>query len=764
MTGGCMLRKLSLIVSAISLIYVALWGSQSDTTKWEPNKGKDLEIVVPKLSTSPKIDGRLDENTWQEATRIGNFTEIKPGDNVRPRVETEVLLGYDDEKFYVGFVCYDTNVREIRATLIDRDEFRMDDLIWVDIDTFNDLQRAYGFTVNPCGVQGDQFADDWKFDTNWESAAKILDDRWEAEIAIPFKSLRFPPKEEQCWRVHFTRFRPRESTEVYSWAPISRDNPSIASQAGYLWINERISTSRDIEFLPYVVGAQTGVLANPTDRTSLRNDRGTGNIGLSIKYGLTSNLTLDLALNPDYSQIESDVTQIDVNTTFALFYPEKRPFFLEGKDIFETPIDAIYTRSTNDPLFAAKLTGKIGRTSIGYIIARDEHTPWVVPFEEYSFNFGSDKKSLSNILRAKQDILKDSYVGALITDRELSGSFNRVIGIDGSIRFKTIYNLSFQTLGSWTKEPNDTTLFAGYPDLTFGKNYSAAFDGESFSGVAYRFGLNRSARYWNFNIYHQNLSPTFRADDGFIEQNNHKKSYALTWLTFWPNKWMIEQIQPGISAHVTHNYRGVLKDQEISPSIQIQFKGQTSLSSCYTLSSEYFAEKRFDGLWNLSNDISTSFSKKFWGGVCFSTGKAINYSALDFGYERSFGIFGEIKPISRLRAELMFNRYWLWEKRGGKELYDVFVLYNKTTYQFSKHLSLRLVTQYYSSTRRFQFNPLLSYEPGPFTVFYIGLASYFKDFGDPDGFRETDHQFFVKFQYLFRTTADELISKAQDIF
>lgn len=729
------------------------------------NRSKDLEIIVPKFVTQPKIDGDLTDKCWRKAARVSNFTEFQPREGEKPEVNTEVVLGYDSENLYIGFICYESEASEIRGTFTNRDEFANDDFVWVVIDTYGDLQTAYEFGINPCGVQFDLYRtgnqENSNFDTCWESEAKVSDNGWTAEFRIPFKALKFPKKDKSHWRINFIRTRPRESQYVYSWAAISRDDPNILAQTGHLWINERISTGRNIEFLPYITGAQTGALTNVVDPTSFHNDRGRGNIGLSAKYGISSDLTLDLALNPDYSQIESDVTQIDVNTTFALFYPEKRPFFLEGKGIFETPIDAVYTRSINDPLLAAKFTGKIGRTSIGYVIARDQHTPWVIPFEEYSFKFSSDKRSLSNILRVKQDILKDSYIGASITDRELSDAFNRVIGIDGNIRVKTIYNFSFQTLGSWTKEPDDSTLFAGYPGLTFGKNYSGAFDGEGFSGAAYRLALNRSARYWNFTVYHENLSPTFRADNGFINQNNYKRSYAWTGLTFWPNKWMVEQIGPGISANVTYNYKGILKNRWISPSIWVSFKKQTSLSVYYSLSSEYFGGKRFDGLWRYSNNVSTSFSKRFLGGIYLSFGKTINYSALDFGYDRSFRIFGEIKPTDKLRTELMFNRYWLWEKGTGRELYDVHVLYNKTTYQFSKHLSVRLITQYYSRTGQVEIDPLISYELNPFTVFYLGSNHDFDKFDEPYGMRESYHQIFVKFQYLIRSTPEDIFGKVK---
>jgi hypothetical protein len=752
-----MWKKFLILIINI-LIPLMGWCSEtpgSDTAQWTPNKNKELELVVPKLNVAPVIDGILDDEAWKGALKTGNFTEIEPGDNVKPKVETEVLLGYDQDNIYVGFICYESDTSKIRKTLTKRDEFTNDDYVRIILDTFNHFQSMYRFIVNPYGVQIDGVAgvggDNYEVDFVWESNAKILDNRWEAELKIPFKSLRFPRKKEQHWRINFGRTRTRESEEMYSWVPISRDNPS-PNQMGHLWIKEKIRGSgENIELLPYFLGYQNGELISPSEPYLFLNDKPSGTMGLSAKYGITSNLTLDLAFNPDYSQIETDVAQIDVNTNWAFSYPEKRPFFLEREDIFRTPISIVYTRSINDPLFAAKLSGKIGKTDIGYIIAQDEHTPWIVPFEEYSFSLSSNKKSLSNIFRLKQSILQDSYLGILFTDRQSDSSFNWVAGIDGSIRFRNIYNLSFQALKSWSKEPNDTAFFSGSPDITFGK-YTSGFDGESFSGIAWKLELSRDARYWDFDVCHVERSPEFRADNGFVRSNNYKGDELSTGITFRPNRWMIEQIEPEISASLDYNYDGVLKTKWIGPSLFVGFKKQTKLLMFYNLSSTEYGGKGFE-IWRTGGEISTDYSKLISGGVHLEVGRDINYSALELGYYQSLYAWGEIRPTKKMRMEFEYNRYWLWEKRGGKEIYDASVMYNKTTYQFSRKLSLRAVTQYDAYYKEIEFDPLLSYEPNPFTVFYIGFTSYFEDFGAPLGFKRTKHQFFVKFSYLFKTTA-----------
>jgi hypothetical protein len=764
---------------SIAAIIVACGSSlaaEQDTTGWKPNSGKDLEITIPKLNASPKIDGVLDEDCWNEAKRVGNFVEIDPGDNIKPAVETDVLLGYDNQNIYFGFICHEKDAKQIRATLCNRDEIGNDDMAIVLIDTYGDLKRGYIFIVNPYGVQldGYQTGDtDPTFDTNWKSAAKILDDKWTVEMAVPFKSIRFPEKEAQHWRVTFARIRPRDSQCTYAWTPISRDIPSLWTQSGHLWINERLlGSKRHIEFLPYVIGSQSGYL-DDDNACKFHNDWGWPSIGLSAKYGLTSNLTLDLALNPDYSQIESDAVQIDVNTRFALYYSEKRPFFIEGGDLFDTKVTAVYTRAINDPFLAARLTGKIGKTAIGYVIARDDHTPWVVPFGESSYSISSDKKSLSNIVRIKHDVLEDSYIGFMGTDREFLDSYNRVTGLDGSIRFLNNYFFSFQALRSWTKEPDDTTIFAGYSDLTFGKNsLTSAFDGESFNGTAYEFGFDRSARHWSFSLWYDDYSPTFRADNGFISENDFRNYGAWTGVHLWPKKWVLEETQPQISVGTEYNYDGELKTRWLNPSIWMRLKKQTYLSMWSNLQTSRYADTTFSGIWNIGADLSNTYSDLIMAEVWFTIGKGINYVELGLGHSRDIGLWTQIKPTKKFRTTFVYDRYWMLDSEGkAKSLFQQ-IFRNTLTYQFSRHLSFRLVIQYsyteipaydYSGSE-FQVDPLISYELNPFTVFYFGSNHDVEDFGNPCGVRESGREIFLKLRYQFRTTPEDMFNKFTGVF
>ncbi|OYD15790.1 hypothetical protein CH333_04870 [candidate division WOR-3 bacterium JGI_Cruoil_03_44_89] len=752
--GGVTVSLLIFLASSIGVLDSL---SENDVN-WAPNSGSQLVITAPRLSESPRIDGLLDDAVWQEAIRVSNFAEVNPGENVKPEVKTEVLIGYDDRNLYVGFICYESDVEKIRATLTKRDAFLMsDDCIGVSIYTSED--KGYLFLVNPYGIQGDGYdhgegfiSIDASFDTDWDAAAKILSDRWEAEISIPFKSLTFPRAREQHWRVRFLRVRLRESMFCYSWSPLSRDIPSSLSQAGHLWIKEEIFVKRTQEFLPYLIGFQNGSLAEQGNPESFETQSPDGRIGVTGKYRISPALTLDWAVKPDFAQIETDAPQIDVNTTFALYYYEKRPLFMEGSDIFGSPVRAIYTRSVNDPVAALKVTGKLGKTSIGYIGAYDEYTPWVVPFKEYSFSVASEKRSLSNIIRVRRSILKESYVGLLATSRDIDGSFSRVAGVDGYIRFLQNYSIEFQILGSLYREPSDTSIFPGYEWLEFG-DYTSAFDGEEFDGLVYTLGFARRARYWGVSVWHEALSPTFRADNGFINRNDCKDAGITSYLSFYINRGIFERLESDIDIARKGDYAGNLMNEYLYPRLSIDFIQQTYLTLWYMLfPSTIWGETEFNDIWKAGGTLSTNFSKFFSGYIWYQFGKGINYyaSPLDLGDFSETSLSLTLNPTPKFNTSFWSHRYWLWDD-AGEEVYDVTVFENRIAYQFTKYLSLRLITQYNSSDKSLGVYPLMSFELTPFTVFYLGSNHNLYDFEEPYGISETSRQIFLKFQYMFVT-------------
>lgn len=756
-----MLKKLTVLI----LIGFGFTSAQSSVTSdslkadFQPNH--NLDIVIPKLNSSIKLDGALDDDAWSNAAKIGNFCEINPGDNCKPKVETEVLLTYDENNIYFGFACYEKDMSKLRATMTDRDNIFTDDFVGFMLDTYKDNKQAFEVFVNPYGIQGDLIwtptDENESFDMIWESKAKIYPDKWTAEMAIPFKSLRFPNKEEQEWKIHFIRTRPRESREQHSWAPISRDNPTLFTQAGTLRGIRNIKSGNNLEILPYAISSQAGYLTDDTlPNSPFRNEKLKGDAGVGIKYGITSNLTLDFALNPDFSQVESDAGQIDVNTTFALYYPEKRPFFLEGNEIFLTPIEAVYTRSINDPLVVGKLSGKIGNTYVGYMLGYDEHSPFIVPLEEKSESFPSNRKSVSNILRLKKDLKGESYIGMVATDREMEDAYNRVYGLDTKLKFMKNYYVTGQILGYSTKELNDTLLYKDSTTFFGKKNYTATFDGESFSGVGGNLEFSRSARHWNFNFSYNDVPPEARRDNGFVNETNLRRVSFWQGYLIQPNSKLFVEINPQINGGLRYRHQdGQFKEQWLVPELYLGFKKQISIFANFLLVND----EKFGGVWHKNVrrgyvEISSNTSKILSGGVWWEGGRFISRRENIVGTGKTLGIWSTFKPVSQLIISNNYNYSDLYRPNERGKIFSGYILRNRTTYQFNRNLFFRLITQYDSFGKRFDVDPLLSYKLNPFTIFYVGSTHDIQDYGSSpthDRFVETNRQIFVKFQYLWRS-------------
>jgi hypothetical protein len=284
------------------------------------------ELNIPRLAAENiKINGDLSEYVWEKAALIDNFTEISPGDNIKPEQKTEGRVFYDEDYLYFGFTAYESDMKSLRASMSDRDRMYADDWIGAFIDTYGGLKQGFEMYCNPKGIQGDLLwttnNEDSNFDIIYDSEAKIYNDKWTAEFRIPFKSLRFPETKEQIWRMHIIRNRPRGARQEIYWASVSRDDPNFMGQSGFLKGIKDVERGKDIQFLPYILGTQGSSLEDPSNPDSeFKHDKVQGQIGINAKYGLSSTLTLDATLNPDFSQVEADAPQISINSPFALFY------------------------------------------------------------------------------------------------------------------------------------------------------------------------------------------------------------------------------------------------------------------------------------------------------------------------------------------------------------------------------------------------------------------------------------------------------------
>jgi hypothetical protein len=417
---------------------------------------KAQPVRIPRFETKPVIDGKLDEAAWQQAAVLKDFYQIQPGDNIEPSKRTETLIGYDTKFLYIAFRAFDERDK-VRATVPKRDNIFDDDYVGMFLDTFNDQRKAYAFFFSPLGVQADGILtdginEDYSLDILMESKGEVHETGFTVEIAIPFKSLRYEAGKDKLWGAHFFRRIKRFNNELDSWMPFSRDKSGTMNQAGHITGLEGISTERTIELIPSLTISETGKRVRTLPSSLLRSNSALTDPGrfvnqpidfdpgLTAKLGISSTMTLDLAVNPDFAQVEADATVVTANQRFPIFFPEKRPFFLEGIDIFQTLISAVNTRAIIDPDLAVKLSGKSGRNTYGIMLASD-NAPGNFSEEERadpdlfpSIERFLDKNAHIGVLRLKRDIGKENNIGLLATTYNFIEKHNDMGGFDARFR------------------------------------------------------------------------------------------------------------------------------------------------------------------------------------------------------------------------------------------------------------------------------------------------------------------------------------------
>ncbi len=703
------------------------------------------------------IDGDLNDSGWARSARADGFAEVNPGDQIQPPVESEAWVAYDDTHIYFALIAYD-DPADVRVSVCDRDDIYNDDYFGIMIDPYGDQASGYELFVNPLGIQGDlrmlsNGNEDGAFDMIWESEGRITDRGYQVEIAVPFASLRLPDRENQTWRVNFWRDHQRDVRRRYAWAAQDRDNPCFMCQWGTLTGLDGIVTGNNFETIVSGIASQVGAGDPDTD---FENEDPEADVSAQVKYALSSAAYAELAFNPDFSQVESDAGQIDVNTTFALFFRERRPFFQEGSDLLGSWINAIYTRSINDPDVAAKFTGQFDKTSVVYAAAQDAHSPIIIPLEERS-HFLLGEKSFSNILRVRRSLKDESYIGAIATDRRLEGGGSgTVAGLDGLYRVGK-YRLEVQGMFSRTEEPEEEVedLEGTFDDGA----HTVALDGEDFNGHAFYASLERSARTWNADFDYWEYSPTFRTDNGFTTRNDFRQASFWTGLDFRPNREWLSSWGPNVGVGRVWRTTGTFKDEWVRPEIWLNTKWQTNLGAQYLISRERFGPEVLDGIRIWSFWTSSTFSE--WIGTSFSTrvGKGV-YRDFDdpeladqFNWDASL----RLKPIRRLEVESSILYARMDSRERDEELFAGYIQRNRVTLNFNRNLFLRLIVQYDDFGERVDVEPLVTYRVNPFTVFYVGSASRYRNFDDDDfvslsndEWQVSERQFFAKLQYQFQ--------------
>lgn len=703
------------------------------------------ELRIARRTGELTLDGELNDDAWQHAEHATNFTEADPLQGSKPRSATEAMLTYDDDYLYVGMIAYD-DPSSIRATMTSRDAVFSDDIMGIIIDPFGDQVRAYEMYSNAYGIQADVLwtsnGDDVSYDILYESAGKITDNGYQIELRIPFKSLRFPDTDVQNWRLTFWRNHPRDSHRSYSWASMDRDNPCTFCAFGSLIGLEGVRSGNQLSILPAFVTSQSNARA---DR-GIDNGPIKGEIGISARYAISQSTSLEATINPDFSQIESDATQIDLNSTTALYYPERRPFFREGYDLLDTWVDVVYTRSINDPLAAFKTLSRSGSTNFAFLGAMDEHSPLVIPLEERTAQFALGR-SYSGILRGVHNFDGNNALGAIGTVRDYDGlGWNAVVGADAKLQ--VLDNLMFesQQLFSFTDGLENRGLFGDAP-LPGSQSASQV-------GYASYASLERFSNAFDIDVDFWQYSPAFRAANGYVSRSNQRSGHLYSTYKWYfdSTSWLV-RIGPDLGAGAVWNFQGKQKDEWLVPGLVMIMKAQTEMGLSYMWSAETFSEQYFPGIrrFNLWANSAPVRALSFGGSTQLGHVIYRSFAAPELSRLTYYDLYLTWKPTDNFSFSPSFISEKLDHMQGGN-IYEIALVRSRLNYQINKELSVRLVMEYNDYDHTLSLEPLVTYRINPFSVFYLGSSHGYESFGQQRLLdkQESHRQIFAKIQYLFQ--------------
>ena len=758
-------------------------------------------LTIPRLSRVPVLEDFLDMKPQGQAAlqmaKVAGFVQRNPHDGAKASEETEAYLGYDQKNLYVVFVCFD-DPQKVRARMSSREDVYDDDEVEVMLDTFHDRRRAYAFQTTPLGVQWDAIWSeatrdeisgnfDTSFDTVWDSKGKVTSRGFVVWMAIPFKSLRFPSTKDQVWGIILYRGIVRKNEDAF-WPQVSYKVAGRLGQAATLNGLEGISPGRSIELIPY--GIMRGFRAlderdpyNPYFQNAVAQ----GQAGMDAKFVIHDHFVVDMTANPDFSQVESEDPQITVNQRFEVYFPEKRPFFLENEDYFRTPLDLFFTRNIQDLSGGIRLTGKEGPYSVG-LMATDDRAPGLaVPnFCPATSPICADNlsgiRSYFTIARVSRDIFKESSVGAIYTDWECptTGEFNRVGGLDTRLKFNANWSLDGQAvtgssnlLGLNTTNLETTCEYNLYP-------FSSGNVGNNnyYAGPADKLDLKRDGLHFTYEGIYDDISPGFVTVPGFVNRVDIRELYQTADYRFRPKKGWVVDWGPSIIQRYVFDHEGNRLDTDYQPYVAIQGRGQTVIYlfpyeelrerlrpqdfcflgfSCQTPKQDYHEHSS-------GASIQTSVLPKVTAGASYHWGDGANFVAsagapppLDVPFvarqDTATGTltFRPLKPLKientylfeRLRAtqnEYLLAQSQLPGTHIGQGIFNDHIVRSKWNWQFTPQLSLRVILQYNSllantpgntiypytylpTEKEFNADFLLTYLVHPGTAIYLGYNS-----------------------------------------
>lgn len=695
---------------------------------------EQLQSLRPfKTDTPPGIDGILGDQVWQKAPHVKGFKTWRPDFGIDMADDTFVYYAYDNENLYFAFKCFDSQPEKIKASVSSRDNISGDDYVCINLDSFNDQQSLYVFYCNPLGIQGDSKyeggLEDFSVDIVWYSEGKINDEGYAVEIKIPFKSIRYSHKEPMEMGVIFERGVSRRS-EAGTFPPLDpKKGLNFLTETVPLIFHD-IKHYTLLELLPAV----TYNSRSSMDEGKLASEGDKGDLSLTAKYGITSRLIFDGTYNPDFSQVEADAGQVDFNLRYALFYPEKRPFFLEGLEKFNfggydynDPLGAVvHTRTIVDPLLGLKLIGKVGnKDTISSVYALDE-----LPAES------EEDYAHVGIFRYKRTLTKDSFLGGFYTGRERKSGYNRVFGLDGQLRINQSSIFGFHFFESQTKLNEE----------------SLKDDGHAL-GLHYQYGT----RNWVLMLGLQDIAEDFQTETGYITRTGITRVRSGILRMFYPNSKFFLRIDPMIhSTQIRDKFSGLYETDNFFD-LRLILPRNSFFVLGYRYSTEVYLEERF----NTSQArlyIISQLTKQFYFDLRYNYQKKIRYTEDPYqGKGNDVSAILMYLPSDKLHLDLSLTYSDFYRDSDSVKEYDYTIIRSKNTYQANKYLFFRAIVEYNSFWRRLMTDFLASFTYIPGTVIHIGYGSLYEkikwedgEYRDANQFLETKRGFFFKASYLWR--------------
>lgn len=724
------------------------------------NPEQGVPIPITRASGPIAIDGNLSDPGWAGATKVTTWYETNPGDSVEPKVANVGYLTYDDKFLYAGFEFVDPNPGGIRAPYGDRDNVpSTTDYGGIILDTQGEARRAILFLANPRGIQYDANTDDATGEDSspdyyWDSAGRITPQGWVLEMRIPFSSLRYRKADPQQWNIMLYRNHPRDFRYQYFSTKLPRGGNCFICRSNPLTGLTGLPSGGHLVIAPYVTASQD---AFPEDElgSSLENESVKLDGGLDAKWTPGVNSAFDATIKPDFSQIESDIAQIGANERFALFFPEKRPFFLEGIELFTTPIQAVYTRTITSPRWGARATGKIGHTAYTALVVDDRGGGSVIlPGPNFSDLADQDFRMLAAVARVRHEF-GQSFVSFLATDREIrdseGGGYNRVFGPDFRWSPTDEDTITGQILFSSSQTPER-------PDL------AAEWNGQKLSSHAGQIWWSHSTKTIDWFAQYNDYGDEFRADNGFLPQVGFRETYAEGGYTFRPTG-PVRRIRTFLIADYQAQQDGALIFRQISPGFGMDALLNSFVRLRVGFDKVRAGAKTFDRT-RLIYEMNASPSRVFNRvGINGDIGEQVDFDNSRSGDGATINLFATVRPTDHLELRFDGSRRWLDvdspDARG--RVFTASVARLRTQYTFSARAFIRAIGQYVETKRNpelytfevsekdgdFSGSVLLAYKLNWQTVLFLGYGDT-RTVSEDDQLERASRQLFLKLSYAFQ--------------